>query len=238
MGLLDQALRASGGLDRWRQMRRFTAHMSIRGALCAERCGGLELPEFVIEGDTREPALEIIGFTALDLRAQYRPDWTTLERADGQRLAERRAPWDETTRELRSPNWDRLHLAHFCGGLIWNYLTIPFILAEPAFQCEELIPVKVRGQNWRRLRARFPIHRTTHAREQTLHFDRHSLLRRLDCCAMHTDGEQIAQMFSGHQRYSGILVPTISRLLTIDSRGVVVNKPPLLDVEIFEAQFA
>ena len=238
MGLLDQALRANGGLDLWRQMRRFTAHMSIRGALRAERCGGLELPEFVVEGDTREPALEIIGFTALDLTARYRPDWTALERADGQRLAERRAPWEETTRELRSPIWDRLHLAHFCGGLIWNYLTIPFILSETAFQCEEVIPMKVHGQNWRRLRAIFPIRRTTHAREQTLYFDRQAMLRRVDCWAAHSDGEQIAQVFSGHQRYSGILIPTISRLLTIDTRGVFVDKPPLLDLEIFEAQFA
>ena len=44
-------------------------------------------------------------------------------------------------------------------------------------------------------------------------------------------------MFSGHQRYSGILIPTISRLLIIHTRGVFADKPLLLNLEVLEAQF-
>jgi hypothetical protein len=44
-------------------------------------------------------------------------------------------------------------------------------------------------------------------------------------------------MFSGHQRFSGILVPTLCRLLSIGAEGVPVAKPSLLDVEIFDARF-
>jgi hypothetical protein len=237
LGLLDHVLRAGGDLDLWRQMRRFTVHMSIRGALIAARCPGVKLPEFVAEGDTREPALEIIGFTALDLRALYRPDWTALEQPDGCRLNERRATPEELTRQLQSATWDYLHLAHYCGGLIWSYLTTPFVLAEPDVECEELESMKVHGQRWRRLKVLYPARLVTHAREQTLYFDRQGLLRRLDTSAVHADGTQIAHFFSGHQRYSGILVPTMSRVLTIEASGALVDKPPLLDVEIFEAQF-
>jgi hypothetical protein len=237
LGLLDRVLRASGGLDLWRQMRRFTVHMSIRGALIAARCAGVKLPEFVVEGDTREPALEINGFTALDLRALYRPDWTALERPDGGRLHERRAASEEFTRQLQSTTWDHLHLAHYCGGLIWNYLTTPFVLAEPDFECEELESMKVHGQRWHRLKVLYPARLATHSRERTLYFDRQGLLRRLDTAALHADGTQIVHIFASHQRYSGILVPTMSRVLAIEASGALVDKPPLLDVEIFEAQF-
>jgi len=237
LGLLDHVLHASGGLDLWRRMRRFTVHMSIRGALIAARCAGVKLPEFVVEGDTREPALEITGFTALDLRVLYRPDWTALERPDGCRLHEHRATPEELTRQLQSATWDHVHLAHYCGGLIWSYLTTPFVLAEPDFECEELESMKVHGQRWRRLKVLYPARLVTHAREQTLYFDRQGLLRRLDTSAVHADGTQIAHIFAGHQRYSGILVPTMSRVLTVEASGALVDKPPLLDVEIFEAQF-
>ena len=235
--LLDRVLRAGGGLDLWRRMRRFTLHMSIRGGLIAARCPGVKLTEFVVEGDTREPALEIIGFTALDLRALYRPEWTALERPDGCRLQERRATPEELARQLQSATWDHLQLAHYCGGLIWNHLTTPFVLAEPDFECEELESMKVHGQRWRRLKALYPARLATHAREQTFYFDRQCLLRRLDTSAVHADGIQIVHIFSGHQCYSGILVPTMSRVFTIEASGAIVDKAPLLDVEIFEAQF-
>jgi hypothetical protein len=237
LGLLDRVLRAGGDLDLWRKMRRFTVHMSIRGALIASRCAGVKLPEFVAEGDTHEPALEIIGFTDLDLRALYRPDWTALERPDGCRLHERRATPEELTRQLQSATWDHLHLAHYCGGLIWSYLTTPFVLAEPDVECEERGSMKVQVERWRRLEVLYPERLATQAREQTLYFDRQCLLKRLDTSAVHADGTQIAHLFAGHQRYSGILVPTMSRVLTIEAGGALVDKPPLLDVEIFRAQF-
>jgi hypothetical protein len=196
--LLDSVLRAGGGLDLWRRMRRFTVHMSIRSSLIASRCAGVKLPEFVVEGDTREPALEIIGFTDLDLRALYRPDWTAIERPDGCRVHERRATPEELTRQLQSATWDHLQLAHYCGGLIWSYLTTPLGLAEPGFECEQLESMKVHGQLWCRLKVRYPARLATHAREQLLYFDRRGLLRRLDTSAVHADGTQIVHTFADH----------------------------------------
>jgi hypothetical protein len=77
----------------------------------------------------------------------------------------------------------------------------------------------------------------THASSQTFYFDRAGFLKRLDYPAAHDDRTQIAQMFSGHQRFSGILVPTLCRLLSIGAEGVPVAKPSLLDLEIFDVHF-
>jgi hypothetical protein len=47
----------------------------------------------------------------------------------------------------------------------------------------------------------------------------------------------VAQMYSAHQRFSGVLVPTLCRLLRLESDGTPIAKPPLLDIEIFDAVF-
>jgi hypothetical protein len=83
----------------------------------------------------------------------------------------------------------------------------------------------------------FPPRVVTHARVQTFHFDKEGYLRRLDYPAVHDDRTQIAQMFSGHQRFSGILVPTLCRLLRIGAEEMPIARPSLLDVEIFDAHF-
>ena len=69
MGLLEDALHASGGLHLWRQTQRFTAHVSIGGALCTRKCSSARLKELLVEGSTRDQVLEITGFMAADRRA-------------------------------------------------------------------------------------------------------------------------------------------------------------------------
>jgi len=237
VALLEKVLRVSGGLDLWRLTRRFTVHMSVTGSLCAARCSAAQLRELVVEGSTQTQALEIIGFARADLRALYRPDWVALEGQDARRVMERQGSPEEFRGELQSTTWDELQLAHYCGYLIWNYIAAPFILADPDFETKELPRNAARGESLRQLRVVFPPRVVTHARVQTFHFDKEGYLRRLDYPAVHDDRTQIAQMFSGHQRFSGILVPTLCRLLRIGAEEMPIARPSLLDVEIFDAHF-
>src|ERR1700721_3401799 len=212
MALLSDVLQASGGLDLWRQMRRFTIHLSIGGALFARKCGATQLKDLVAEGSTQQQSLEITSFTAGDRRALYRPDWVALEGPDGQLLQERRAAPAAFRHHMNVIHWDELQLAHYCGYLIWNYMTTPFILADPDFETKELRRSGAPGERLRRLQAVFPPAVVTHAPIQTFHFDREGFLRRLDYRAPHADHVPVAQVLSGHQRFSGILVPTLCRL--------------------------
>ena len=191
----------------------------------------------MVEGSTQTQALEIIGFARADLRALYRPDWVALEGQDARRVMERQGSPEEFRGGLQSTTWDELQLAHYCGYLIWNYIATPFILADPDFETQEILRTAAGDESLRQLRVVFPARVATHAREQTFYFDREGSLRRLDYPAAHEEHTQIAQMFSGHQRFSGILVPTLCRLLSIGAEGVPVAKPSLLDVEIFDVRF-
>src|ERR1700677_1828121 len=211
--------------------------MSITGSLCTARCSTAQLKEIVVEGSTQTQALEITGFARANLRALYRPDWVALEGQDGRRLEERQGSHEQLRSELQSTTWDELQLAHYCGYLIWNHIATPFILADSDFESKELRRNAARDESLRRLTVVFPVRVATHASAQTFYFDREGLLRRLDYPAAHEEHTQIAQMFSGHQRFSGILVPTLCRLLSIGADGVPVAKPSLLDVEIFDARF-
>jgi hypothetical protein len=237
VSLLEDALRASGGLDQWRVTRRFTLHMSIAGSLCTERCSTAQLKELAVEGSTRTQALVITGFARSDLRALYRPDRVVLEGQDARRLMERQGSPEEFRNDLQSTTWDELQLAHYCGYLIWNHIVTPFIFADPDFETMELRRNVANGDSLRQLRVMFPARVVTHASAQTFYFDAEGSLRRLDYPAAHDDHTQIAQILSGHQRFSGFLVPTLCRLLSIGAKGVPIAKPSLLDIEIFDAHF-
>jgi hypothetical protein len=238
VALLKNALRASGGLDLWRLTRRFTVHMSITGLLCAEKCSTANLKELVVEGNTHSQALEITGFSRADMRALYRPDRVALEARDARGMVERHGSPEEFRQGLRSMTWDEFQLAHYCGYLIWNYMVTPFILADPDVETSERRGSGVRGERLRRLEVTFPERVVTHAARQSFRFGPDGLLRRLDYPAPHESDTQIAQVFSGHQRFSGILVPTLCRLLSVGADGVPVANRTFLDLEIFDVYYA
>jgi hypothetical protein len=121
--------------------------------------------------------------------------------------------------------------------LIWNYVTVPFILADSDVLTEELDSGDVHGETWRRLKVGFPPRVVTHSAEQTFYFNREGLLRRVDYPAIDDDQTQIAQVFWEHQRFSGILVPTLCRISKIEVGGLLIAEPSLVDIEIFDAAF-
>lgn len=237
MALLADVLQASGGMDMWQQLRKFTVHMSIGGVLCASKCHAARLKHIVVEGSTREQSVEITGFTAPDRRALYRPACVVLQGSDGELLNERHATPAQFRQQCKSSTWDELQLAHYCGCLIWNYVTMPFVLAEIDVNAEALEATTADADAWRRMKVRFPPRIVTHSTEQTFFVDRQTLLRRRVYAAEHEDQTEVAQLFSGHQSFSGILVPALCRIVRTGIGGTVLAERPLVDMEIFDAVF-
>jgi hypothetical protein len=194
------------------------------------------LKDLVVEGSTDQQSLEINGLSGVDRRAIYRPDWVALEGMDGQLLKQMKASPQELRERLKASTWDELQLAYYFGYSIWNYIAVPCVLAEPDVTTEELEPGSSQFDSWRRLEVRFPPRVVTHSLEQTFYFDRDGLLRRIDYKSELED-TRIAQLFSGHQRFSGIFIPTLGMALRIAPDGVSLAKPSLVDIEIFDAVF-
>jgi hypothetical protein len=235
MGLLKDALDAAGGLDRWEELGQFTVYLSIKGELFDKNGKAGLLSELVAEGSTRTQSLRITGFIAPDKCCTYQPDRVAIENLDGTTLQDRgnpRAAWHS-----RCTSWDDLDLAYFLGFSLWNYLTAPFLLALPGVETEELSIWHENGETWRRLAAVMPPSIVTHSPRQTFYFDSAGLQRRLDYNAIDTNGPQIAEYFSAHQRFSGVIIPTLRRSTALRPHGSLDAKRSCVDIEVFDALF-
>lgn len=238
MTLLDEVLDASGGADRWRRLRRFTAHLSIDGALLARRGRAALAKDIAVEGFPETQSLRLTGCTGSDRRCLCRPEHVAVARLDGRLLAERADPRAALLQVSDGEAWDDPHLVYFCAVSIWHCLALPLLLMRAGVASEELPPWSERGEIRRRLRVIFPHGAPTHCAEQILHLDAAGLLRRVDCEPVGGGGMRVADLCSAHQEFSGLVIPTLRRCLALDASGAIVARPAQIDVEIFDASFA
>jgi hypothetical protein len=59
MTLLAEVIESHGGADLWRQLRRFSARMSVDGVLLADKGKADTLKDVVVDGSTRDQFLRI-----------------------------------------------------------------------------------------------------------------------------------------------------------------------------------
>lgn len=234
MALLDDVIAASGGMARWNSLNRFTLHLSVGGTLFSSAGHAREFKDVTAEGSTRTQSVRFTGITGGEHSGSFQADAITIESLDGEVLRTWSNP-SLASAEAGSPVLaDELHLVFFCGVAIWNYLTSPFLLAHPDVVTEELTPWRESTETWRRLRAQFPPHLITLAPEQIFYFDESALQRRTDHDLF---GMNVAHYSWAHDRFGGIVVPTLRRAQTLRPDGTVIAKPVLMDVEIFDAVF-
>jgi hypothetical protein len=234
MALLDDVIDASGGLARWNSLNRFTLHLSVGGTLFSSAGHAREFKDVTAEGSTKTQSVRFTGITGGEHSGSFQPDAITIESLDGAVLRTWRNPSLAFPEASPPALADELHLVFFCGVAIWNYLTIPFLLAHPDVVVEELAPWREGTETWRRLRAQFPAHLITLAPEQIFYFDENALQRRTDHDLF---GMRVAHYSWAHESFGGIVLPTLRRAQTLQPDGTVIAKPVLMDVEIFDAVF-
>lgn len=113
MPLLDEAIAAHGGLERWR---------AVETIDVALRCGGIAFPfkgqpdalrNLRATVDPRRPHVELHGLGTFD-GAQPRP------------------------RGMARRRWTREDLVHFAGYALWGYVVTPFVFADEDVRVREL----------------------------------------------------------------------------------------------------
>ena len=234
MTLLDEAIEASGGLRRWNELKRFTLQVSIDGDLLSRSNRAGQFKEIVAEGCIRKQFVRLCGFASPGECGVYRPDRVTIEDPDGNVLRTLHNPLMALQHYTGETLVDDLHLVFLCGFSLWQCLMTPFILAQSGIKIEEVSPRDEQGELWRRLQAVFPPTFVTHPHKQTFYFDASGLQRRTDHDLF---GTKVADYSWAHQEFSGIVIPTLRRSLTVKADETVAPKPSLIDVEIFDAAF-
>jgi len=234
--LLQLALQAHGGLDRWRQLQALDLRLSMSGALYKLKGFPEGLPDTMVRLDPFHPAVTIRPYLIENARGHFTPNRVWIEEADGQIVDQRYSPRDSFDGHVLKTPWDQLQRLYFSGYALWNYLTLPFVLASPGFESHEIEPHRENGHVWRRLRVTFPPDIPTHGPEQILYFDQAGQLQRLDY-AIDIVGATVAHYCYDHATVSGLVFPTLHRVVRRSSSGPQLSGPTGVLLQIQLANF-
>lgn len=237
--LIDAALAAHGGLDRWQALRTLSARVSIGGALWRLKGWPDVFADARVDIDARRQRAEYIPIGGAGPHTLFEQDRVAVIADDGATREERRAPRAAFAGHVLATPWDALHLAYFSGYAMWNYLTMPFLLRHPGVQAEELPSWDEHGATWRRLRVVFPDELQTHSREQVFYFDRDGLLRRHDYQVdVIGSGATSAHLVSGHRTFGGIVFPTVRRVHPIGPDNRPLTGTVLVSIDVHDIDVA
>ena len=231
--LLDSAVAAHGGLDRWNQVKSITAGASVTGALWALKNQADALRDVRFEADTTRERLTI-DFTGQDRLAVFEPRRVVMQRRDGALTGARDDPERSFAgHQLQTP-WDDLHLAYFAGEALWTYLNTPFLYTWPGFLTEEIAPIEADGETWRRLQVTFPEHIKSHSRQQISCFGPDGLLRRHDFTIDILGGATGMLYATGYRDIDGIIIPATRRGYAWQGDYQLVPEPLLVSIDMNE----
>ncbi len=235
--LLDLALSAHGGLDRWNRFKVLQARMSVGGAIfVAKQNAGLQ-EDVTYEILTHEERVTIDRFALPDRRLRFAPDRLTLETLDGSVVEDRHNPRDAFKGQTADSAWDTLHVGYFTSYALWTYLNLPFVYTYSGFVTEEIEPWRENGEEWRRLKAVFPSSIASHTREQITHFGPDGLMRRHDYAVEVLGGATGANYSTNYREFQGIKMPTTRRVYAYDADGRKVPEPLLVSIDIQSISF-
>ena len=231
--LLQQAIDAHGGLKRWNEISKITVAASITGVIWFVKSQGDYLKDVVMAVDTTKERL-VTDFPGQDKRFLFEPNRLVMEKRDGTLIQERDDPEKSFEGQLRETPWDHLHVAYFQGEALWTYLDTPFLYTQKGFQTEEIAPIFVGGETWRRLKITFPDHIKSHSREQISCFGPDGLLRRHDYTVDILGGATGLNYASEYRDVEGIIIPTKRRIYAYEGDYQLVPEPLLVKIDMGE----
>ena len=208
--LLDSAVAAHGGLDRWSQVKSIGFDASIAGAFWHLKGQGDALKDVRLDVDTTRQ-LVTIDFVGQDKRSVFEPDRVVVKHSDGTIIETRDDPESSFEGHQFQTPWDDIHLAYFVGEAQWTYVNMPFLATRPGFVTEEIAPTEAEGETWRRLEVTFPDHIKSHSRKQVLCFGPDGLLRRHDFTIDLLGGVPSQLDVTGYREIDGIILPAKRR---------------------------
>jgi hypothetical protein len=231
--LLESAVAAHGGLDRWNQITSITVAASVTGALWALKNQADALNDVNFEADTTRERLTI-DFTGQDKQALFEPRRVVIQHRDGTLIDARDDPEKAFDgHQLQTP-WDDIHLAYFAGEALWTYLNTPFLYTWPGFVTREIAPIEADGETWRRLKVTFPDHIKSHTRQQISCFGPDGLLRRHDFTIDILGGATGMLYATGYRDAEGIIIPATRRGYAWQGDYQQIPEPLLVAIDMGE----
>lgn len=226
---------AHGGAELWRSIQVIELEMAAWGFLfTAKRIPARPRQRLSVAVARMEVTLH--DYPVPGHRAVLLPD-STVQWWDEQNrlLLERQSPRAEFHRLRRQLLWDELDFAYFCGYAMWNYVTMPSLLARPDVHLTPTADKRGDGAG-HTLHVEFGPTVVTHSRHQTFHFDPQWRLVRHDYTAEVVGSwAQAAHMCSEYRTFDGLPMPTRRRVLPTLLGHVRLPGPTLVGLDIHGA---
>ncbi len=235
--LLDLVVEAHGGLERWSKVATVTVAASVTGEIWKVKSKPDYLKNVIFEVETKRE--RVTGdFPGQDKRSFFEPNRVEIRRRDGTIIASRDDPEASFREQEQFTPWDDLHVAYFSGEAFYTYINTPFLFTYEDFYSEEIAPIQVDGETWRRLKVTFPDTVKSHTKIQVFCFGPDGLLRRHD---YNVDILGVAPGFnyaSHYREVDGVVFPTKRRVYAHEVKSQHANEPLLVDIDMGEITLA
>ena len=235
--LLNLAVKAHGGLERWNKVKSIKVAASITGAIWYVKGKGDFLKNVILTANTRQERLTV-DFPGQNKRTLFTPNRIVIETLDGTLLDARDNPEKSFQGQLRETPWDDIQVVYFVGEALWTYLNTPFLYTRDGFATEEIPPIQVDGETWRRLKVNFPDAVKSHTKEQISCFGPDGLLRRHDYTVDVLGGATGLNYASDYRNVDGIIIPTKRRVYAYEGDYQLVPEPLLVAIDMGEITLA
>lgn len=177
--LLEEALEAHGGYDRWRKFKGVASTIRTGGSLWELKGAPLIPVPRRATSEFRRQWTQVTPFGEPDWTMTWTPEHTAITAGDGAVIAERDDGREAFDRSYGG-KWDPLNLAYFNGYAMWTYHATPHVFGEPGYEARDVEPIEDAGEALRGVAVRFPEAIHSHTREQQFYFGADGLLRRHD----------------------------------------------------------
>ena len=234
VSVVDDAINAHGGRDRWLAVTSLSAPVSIGGSLWASKGHDGAFADAAVFIDPHRQHVEFSGFGPQRLRTWFQPGLVSVRSEDGTEIDRRRNPRASFPQDASAP-WDNIQVAYFASYAIWNYLTLPHLLTTPGIRTAEIEPWPGADSSWRRAGADFADATVdTHNRLQYYSFDSDNLLVRHDYDAEVLGGAPASNQAAGYGEFGGLLFPVRRRVTARSSDSAAGIGPILVSIDFGE----
>ncbi|MEU1369204.1 hypothetical protein ABZ454_24160 [Streptomyces sp. NPDC005803] len=235
--LVELALEAHGGLERFNRFSTLTATLHQGGVLWGLKGKPTVLEDCEVRVDLKRERVSHGPFAPTTHHSVFTPDRVTIETPEGEVVEELDDPRPSFEGyEMETP-WSDTQVAYFSGYTMWTYLTSPFILKQPGVTAEEIEPWQENGEEWRRLRVEFPDTIATHSKVQTYYFNASGLLVRHDYEVDIQGSNPAARYLIDPVTVQGITLPSKLRIYPRQPDNTPAAEPLIVSVDLSGYRF-